>query len=200
VAVKARGHACCARRRAAPTPHLPAPSSHVLSPHPLCTPLQFLRQLLAPERKNTCVAAARRVSPELKQLQQQHPDRLVLTHLDVADEASVTAWAKDLAAKVGGAATVWAPAAALAGPKSNGRDHTVGKWRGESPTAAAAAEAAEAADWREDEVVLERRASHPALWKLGAPAIAAGAAGPQAAPPDLPTPARRRPWNALDHP
>ncbi|KIZ07283.1 short-chain dehydrogenase/reductase SDR [Monoraphidium neglectum] len=59
--------------------------------------LQFLRQLLAPERRNTCVAAARRVSPELKQLQEAHPGRLVLTHVDVADESSISDWAKGLA-------------------------------------------------------------------------------------------------------
>jgi hypothetical protein len=70
-------------------PHLPNPP----------TP-QFLRQLLAPERQNTCIAAARRVSPELKQLQQQYPDRLVITNVDVSDEASVTSWAKGLADKV----------------------------------------------------------------------------------------------------
>jgi len=67
---------------------------------------QFLKQLLAPERKNVCVAAARRVSPELKQLQEQHgADRLLITQLDVADEASVKAWARGLADKVRGGGT-----------------------------------------------------------------------------------------------
>lgn len=56
-------------------------------------PHQFVRQLLAPERNNTLVAAARRVSPELQRLADANPGRLVLTDLDVADEASIKAWA-----------------------------------------------------------------------------------------------------------
>ncbi|GBF89706.1 short-chain dehydrogenase [Raphidocelis subcapitata] len=52
--------------------------------------LEFLKQLLKPERKNTCVAAARRVSPELQRLADANPGRLLITNLDVADEASGT--------------------------------------------------------------------------------------------------------------
>jgi NAD(P)-dependent dehydrogenase (short-subunit alcohol dehydrogenase family) len=87
------------RGRTARTRRRLCPSGSPPNPHRRRRPPQFLRQLLAPERKNTCIAAARRVSPELKRLADEHPGRLELTQLDVADEGSVAAWAKGLADK-----------------------------------------------------------------------------------------------------
>lgn len=96
---------CCARCALSPLGRcgrqlLLAPLIRPPTP-PLHNDRQFLRQLLAPERKNTCVAAARRESRELLDLQSKvGPDRLVITRVDVADEGSVKAWAKGLADKV----------------------------------------------------------------------------------------------------
>jgi hypothetical protein len=98
--------------------------------------------LLAPERRNTCVAAARRVSPELKQLQEAHPGRLVLTHVDVADESSISDWAKGLAEQVRGwialttgqrLRVIFTPTAAefapVAGLIAEQQKHLLGLWR-----------------------------------------------------------------------
>jgi hypothetical protein len=84
-------------------------------------PHQFVRQLLAPERNNTLVAAARRVSPELQRLADAHPGRLVLTDLDVADEASIKAWAGGVKKQVSESLFV-AAAAALANARARTRN------------------------------------------------------------------------------
>lgn len=85
-------------------------------------PPQFLSQLLKPEHNNTLVAAARRASPELKALADAHPGRLTVTHVDVADEASVQAWAKGLADAVRQAGLGQEGAA----PRGRGRGGAVG--------------------------------------------------------------------------